>query len=123
MYCQVSSNRSWQAHRDRCRSQANMDLVTINNGTENDWILNNRPWDFGRAWIGLERSGSWRFVSYGLDLGGYNAWSPGEPSGDGTCGMMFGNTVGNSGRWNDAGCSTNLNEGICEWRYENGGGR
>ena len=123
MYCQVSSNRSWSAHRERCRNQANMDLVTINNGTENDWILNNRPWDFGRAWIGLERSGSWRFVSYGLDLGGYNAWSPGEPSGDGTCGMMFGNTVGNSGRWNDAGCSTNLNEGICEWRYENGGGR
>jgi hypothetical protein len=122
MYCQVSSNRSWSAHRDRCRNQANMDLVTINDGTENDWVFNNRPWDFGEAWIGLEQSGGWRFTSYGLGLG-YSNWAPGEPSGDGTCGMMFGNTRGNSSRWNDASCSANKNEGICEWRYENGGSR
>ena len=25
-----------------------MDLTTINDGTENNWIFDNRPWDFGK---------------------------------------------------------------------------
>ena len=124
MYCQVGSNRTWQQHRDRCRAQANMDLVTIGDGTENNWIFDNRPWDFGKAWIGGDRSsGSWLFAAYGRPMTGYNNWAPGEPSGDGTCAMLYGNTTNPNRAWNDAGCGTNLNEGICEWRYENIGPR
>ena len=124
MYCQVGSNRTWQQHRDRCRAQTNMDLVTINNGTENSWVYDNRPWDFGKAWIGGDRSsGSWLFAAYGRPITGYANWAPGEPSGDGTCAMLYGNTNSPNGRWNDASCGTTLNEGICEWRYENIGPR
>jgi hypothetical protein len=37
--------------------------------------------------------------------------------------MLYGNTTDPNRSWNDAGCGTNLNEGICEWRYENIGPR
>ena len=124
MYCQVGSNRTWQQHRDRCRGQANMDLVTIGDGTENNWIFDNRPWDFGKAWIGGDRSsGNWLFAAYGRPMTGYSNWGPSEPSGDGTCAMLYGNTTNPNRAWNDASCGTNLNEGICEWRYENIGPR
>ena len=39
------------------------------------------------------------------------------------CAMLYGNTTNPNRSWNDASCGTNLNEGICEWRYENIGPR
>jgi hypothetical protein len=102
-----------------------MSLSRFNDLAENNWVYDNRPWSFGRMYIGgvfgVSRDlGSivWRDGS----VGGFTNFAPGEPSGNGLCISLYGNSDGDANkrsRWDDHGCGDNRDEGICEWHNEN----
>jgi hypothetical protein len=122
MFCRASSNRNRDAHRNRCTGKG-MDLAYPSNDTENEFIRNTAEnggvfsGGFGQMWFGVQRrntsSGNWFWIADNVDQG-YTNFRSGEPSGDGPCANMEDN-----GRWNDAGCSNNRDEAVCEWPAEN----
>jgi hypothetical protein len=125
-YCRVGSNRNFDQHQNRCQAHSQlMSLARPNTETENNWLFDNRPWNFGRMYIGgvfgVSRdlaSIRWRDGS----VGGFTRFASGEPSGNGFCISMYGPSDGDSSkhrRWDDHGCGDNRDEGVCEWTFEN----
>ena len=146
MFCRTTTGTRPQAfHRRRCQAQTGMDLASIGDETENTWLTDTASANaatsaFGGAYVGgIQMQGGdawkWRWAGNGrLFLNsysqastaegdgrfGYARWNAGEPNNSGMCQQLYGS--GNAAakyNWDDVGCTTDLNESLCEWSAEN----
>ena len=95
--------RPWAQAQAHCQSTA-MDLVSIDNETDNRILWSNTP--FVERWLGLNdrtEENVWAWVGRGT---AYRNWNNGEPNDFGAgedCAQLTGD-----GRWNDRACATPL---------------
>lgn len=71
--------------------------------------------------IGLKKdgkSGEWRWISHNSKVNAIKGnfhWARGQPSGDGTCAVMYKDYMDEKGKYNDVSCTSKQNHGyICE---------
>lgn len=108
-YRESPSTTSWTSARSYCQNR-NAHLVTVNSGSENDFIHN--TWG-GDHWLGYNdraNEGVWTWTSGSSSYTNWNSNEPNNAGGDEDCGEMRG-----PGNWNDLSCgNTAQNTAICE---------
>ena len=105
-----TAKMNWTQARDWCQAH-HTDLVSIQNQTENDYVLKHLPNRTGTPyyWIGLTRTAEkWIWIGTNGTLAGYKSWAPNEPNNrtDELCVEMYVNKDATTrGKWNDEPCS------------------
>ncbi len=108
--------RNFADSRAECQRQG-MDLVVINDGTENQWVFDTAmSRNHRQAWLGLsDTAAEGQFVWVNAAPLNFTRWSGGQPDNGGNnedCGSFF---ADRAGVWNDLDCAATATT-ICEQR-------
>lgn len=116
-YLFVRSPMSWASALTACR-RAGYDLATIDDATENAWVLAELGrHGMGDSWIGYHdqfSEGSWVWVDGSVSS--YTNWASGEPNNANTnedCVTMYNSPNLPPGLWNDRHCAVSM-PFVCE---------
>jgi len=116
LFC-FSITRTWDDARAYCM-MFGYDLVTVESGTENDWLNaaerrlggNNQDWWYGGTDAAME--GTWRWAPTMTDVG-YSDWVGAEPGAGGAAENCMSNENRSSPEWSSRACSQ-MYRFVCE---------